>query len=81
MKVFIVQLMKDREDLEISIEREKIKKKVEEIYPNEAIDIGKSLLLLSEADLVVFANGYQNGRGCRIEEQVAYTYGINRLYL
>lgn len=38
--------------------------------------LGKSLELLSTADVVYFANGWENARGCRIENQCAIEYGI-----
>ena len=39
--------------------------------------LGKSLELLSTADVVYFANGWENARGCRIENQCAIEYGID----
>jgi hypothetical protein len=38
--------------------------------------LGKSLELLSTADVVYFANGWENYRGCRIENTCAIEYGI-----
>ena len=38
--------------------------------------LGKSLELLSTADVVYFAKGWENARGCRIENQCAIEYGI-----
>lgn len=38
--------------------------------------LGKSLELLSTADVVYFAKGWENARGCRIENQCAIDYGI-----
>lgn len=38
--------------------------------------LGKSLELLSTADVVYFANGWENYRGCRIENTCAVEYGI-----
>lgn len=38
--------------------------------------LGKSLELLSTADVVYFAKGWENARGCRIEKQCAIEYGI-----
>ena len=38
--------------------------------------LGKSLELLSTADVVYFAPGWENARGCRIENQCAIEYGI-----
>lgn len=42
--------------------------------------IGKSISLMGEADLVVFAPGWEDARGCRIEHQVARDYGIQVSY-
>ena len=42
--------------------------------------LGKSISLMSEADLVVFAPGWENARGCRIEHEVAKEYGIQVSY-
>lgn len=39
--------------------------------------LGKSLELLSTADVVYFAKGWKNARGCRIENQCAVDYGID----
>lgn len=38
--------------------------------------IEKSIELLSQADYVYFADGWQAYRGCRIERQCALEYGI-----
>lgn len=39
--------------------------------------LGKSLELLSTADIAYFAKGWENYRGCKIENQCAITYGID----
>lgn len=38
--------------------------------------LGKSLELLSTADIAYFAKGWEDARGCRIENQCAIEYGI-----
>lgn len=38
--------------------------------------LGKSLELLSEADVAYFAKGWEEARGCRIENTCAIEYGI-----
>ena len=38
--------------------------------------LGKSLELLSTADAVYFAKGWEDARGCRIEHQCAIDYEI-----
>ena len=37
--------------------------------------LGKSLELLSTADIAYFAKGWENARGCRIENTCAIEYG------
>ena len=39
--------------------------------------LGKSLVLLSDADIAVFAKGWRNARGCQIEFKCAKEYGIS----
>lgn len=41
--------------------------------------LGKSLELLSTADLAYFADGWRDARGCRIEHECAVEYGIDRI--
>ena len=38
--------------------------------------LGKSLELLSTADVAYFAKGWENARGCKIENTCAIEYGI-----
>lgn len=38
--------------------------------------LGKSIELLSEADIAYFAQGWENARGCRIENTCAKEYGL-----
>lgn len=41
--------------------------------------LGKSIELLSNADVVYFVKGWKEARGCRIEHQCAVQYGIDRI--
>ncbi len=41
--------------------------------------LGKSLELLSTADVTYFAAGWKDARGCRIEHECAKEYGIDRI--
>lgn len=41
--------------------------------------IGKSLELLSIADVAYFVPGWKEARGCKIEHQCAVEYGISRI--
>jgi hypothetical protein len=43
--------------------------------------LAKSIELLADADAVVFAPGWESGRGCKIEQFCAMEYGIPRIYL
>lgn len=43
--------------------------------------LGRSILKLSEADLVVFDKDWEKARGCRIEHTIAQDYGLNILLL
>ena len=39
--------------------------------------LGKSLEMLADADIAVFAKGWKNARGCQIEYKCAKEYGIS----
>lgn len=39
--------------------------------------LGKSLELLSTADVAYFAKGWEDARGCRVENTCAIEYGID----
>jgi hypothetical protein len=41
--------------------------------------LGKSLELLSTADIAYFAKGWEEARGCRIEHECAVEYGITTI--
>ena len=41
--------------------------------------LGKSLELLSDADVAYFAPGWKEARGCRIEHTCAVEYNIDRI--
>ena len=46
----------------------------EQMSPLECL--GKSLELMSHADVAVFAPGWEEARGCRIEHACAVEYGV-----
>lgn len=91
-RLFISQPMRDKTDEEIKAERNNIIEICREDYGEiEVIDsffetaphdarplwfLGKSLELLSTADIVFFADGWENYRGCKIEHECAVQYGI-----
>lgn len=55
---------------------------IDSFFQNAPVDarplwfLGKSLELLSAADIAYFAKGWEDARGCRIENQCAIEYGI-----
>lgn len=87
MKIFISQPMRNMSNETIKKEREKIIKQCE-LKDCEVIDtifdfgdkpamyyLAKSIEAMSEADIVIFANGWEETRGCRIEFEIAKQYG------
>ena len=42
--------------------------------------LAKSLELLADADIAYFCYGWDMARGCKIEQQCAVEYGIDRIY-
>ena len=92
-KLFISRPMKDKTNEEIKAEREKIIKEVTDKFGEvEVIDsffenaphdarplwfLGKSLELLSTADVAYFAKDWEKYRGCKIEHTCAVEYGID----
>lgn len=42
--------------------------------------LGFSLLAMSKCDGVFFCKGWEKGKGCRIEHEVARTYGLQIMY-
>ena len=42
--------------------------------------LSQDLLMMCEADLIVFAHDWKRARGCRIENKVATEYGMNIWY-
>ena len=96
-KIFISQPMKDKTNQEIEQERKEIIEKVRKYFWEfEVIDsffkdaphdakplwfLGKSLELLSNANVIVLGKGWENSRGCRIEHECAVQYGISVIYV
>lgn len=86
MKIFISIPMKDKTDEQIKEEMNVI---MEKYFPEDelldtVVDSGspmkclaRSISLMDEADLVVFAPGWDRSRGCMIEYLIAGTYGKN----
>ena len=82
------EILKKREEIKKDIEN-KINEKVEFIdsffqdYPSNIHDIhvpiwylGKSIQLLSQADMIYLGENWDKARGCKIEYEVAKAYGI-----
>lgn len=42
--------------------------------------LSRSIEKMSRCDLVFFCHGWQNARGCRIEQQIAEKYDIETMY-
>ena len=97
IKVFISQPMKDKTNQEIEQERKEIIEKIRKYFWEiEVIDsfikdaphdakplwfLGKSLELLSNADVIVLGKNRERARGCRIEHECAIQYGIKIVYI
>lgn len=95
-KLFISQPMVDKTNEEIKTERENIIKEVTNVLgevevidsffesaPHEAKPLwflGKSLELLSTADIAYFAKDWDKYRGCKIEHTCATEYGIDVMH-
>ena len=70
-KLFISQPMKGKSDEDILTERKKAIKSAKPLW-----FLGKSLELLAGADIAYFTKGWQEARGCKIENTCAIEYGI-----
>lgn len=94
MKIMISQPMRGKSNEQIREERAELILKLE-AEGHEVIDtvldisenksplfyLSKSIELLDKADAVVFMPGWQETRGCRIEEMCAKEYGKFLMYL
>ena len=96
MKIMISQPMKGKTNEQIRTERTELVKELTE-QGHEVIDtvfddfpngqatplhyLAKSIEFLANVDGVVFMKGWQNARGCRIEEICAREYGKFIMYL
>lgn len=94
MKIFISQPMKGFSEEEIRYNREKAIEKIKRLYCNdvEIIDnyfdsdekplfkLGKSIELLSKADIIYLCKGWNKARGCKIEYMCASDYDIKIIF-
>ncbi len=91
-KLFISQPMNGRTDEEINAERAQAVQDVRQLigeevepldtfftdYDGKPLEfLGKSIMIMAQADLVHFCKGWQNARGCRVERAAADNYGIS----
>lgn len=53
---------------------------MEQLGREDVYMLGRSIALLSFADVVIFAKGWENYSGCRIEHKVATYYDIPKIY-
>ena len=94
MKIFISQETKNLSEEQILKRRSEIVEFLEtqfkdfevldnvlDLDKNELQNLGKSIELLSEADLVVFDTGWYNSRDCLIEFKCCNLYGIKMLFI
>lgn len=71
----ILQLMRDIAGPDVEEVRSFFKGRDRELKPLKLL--GMALELMSEADTVVFAPGWEEARGCRIEHECALQYGLH----
>ena len=76
-KHFVEETMADAfEDVEVEI-LDSYFGDDEDILNHPLHCLGKSICLMSKADLVYFTADYETARGCRIEYECAVEYGLN----
>lgn len=94
MKVFISQPMRGLAEREIKLNRAKAIENIKKLYGNdvEIIDnyfdadgkplfkLGKSIELLSKADIIYLCKGWNKARGCKIEYMCALDYDIKIIF-
>ena len=93
-KIFISQPMKGKSETTIRKEREFVISEITRLG-GTVIDsviqgyekytaaqcIGKSIVMMAEADLVLFFPGYEEARGCKVEMSVCKEYDIDYIVL
>lgn len=96
MKVMISQPMNGKKESQIRLERQKVIKKLEDlgwqvidtIFTDEAPKscnpaiyyLSRSIKEISKADAVMFMNGWEKARGCRIEHDICLQYETLTMY-
>ena len=94
MKIMISQPMNGKTNEQIRAERAELVEKLEKTG-NEVIDtiisdfddntdqilyLAKSIEFIADVDGVVFMDGWEKARGCKIEHEVAVNYGKEVFY-
>lgn len=52
------------------------------VYKNQPVALlGEAMQVMADADVVLFAPGWEKHRGCRIEDRVATYYDIKKVYV
>lgn len=81
------QMTKDKQRLEqlLSVEFELIDSCINEDAPKDVANpalwfMGKSISMMADANLVYFSKGWEGATGCLIEQEIAKSYNIKRLY-
>lgn len=96
LKVMISQPMRGKTNEQIRKEREELIKRLEkdnfevvdtiiaEETPQGCSEsiyyLAKSIEFISKVDIVYFMKGWENARGCKIENQVCQEYGRQTMY-
>lgn len=96
MKIMISQPMNGKTEEQIRKEREKIVSKLEKmcwevvdtIFAEESPKdcdtalyyLSKSIEAIGKVDAVMFMNGWQKARGCKIEHEICQQYGKDTMY-
>ena len=96
MKVMISQPMKGKTTERIEAERKKVVEKLERlgwevvntIFAEESPKdcdtalyyLSKSIYSIGKVDAVMFMNGWQNARGCKIEHEICQQYEKPTMY-
>lgn len=61
-----------------------IKRKMGEYYTYEHPEVAmlaQAIDMLADADVVLFVKGWENHRGCRVEDRIATYYDIHKKYV
>lgn len=92
MKIFLSQPMTGRTNEQIRLERQELvdyytsigHEVIDTVFNFGDVDtkhigvyyMGYSIVAMADADLVVFMDGWQNSRGCRLELELAKQYEV-----